>query len=113
MGEEKSANSATSYGVDTNWYAYSGATDHITEELNKLTMKDNYNGNDQIYTTNGSGMYIKHIGQSIIRTPLRYLKLNNVLHVTQASKNLASVHHIASENDVFFELHPMFSLSRI
>jgi hypothetical protein len=48
MGEEKRANSATSYGVDTNWYAYSGVTDHITEELNKLTMKDNYNGNDQI-----------------------------------------------------------------
>jgi hypothetical protein len=97
MGEEKSANSANSYGVDMNWYADSGATDYVTGELHKLTMKDNYNGSDQIYTANRSGMYIKHIGQSIIRTPL---------HVPQASKNLAYVHHIAFDNNVFFSLHP-------
>jgi hypothetical protein len=105
MGEEKSANLANSYGVDTNWYADSGATDHVTGELDKLTMKNNYNSNDQIYMANGSGMYIKQIGQSIIHTPLCDLKLNNVHHV-QASKNLASIHHIAFDNNIFFELHP-------
>jgi hypothetical protein len=30
MGEEKSANTANSYGVDSNWYAALGATDHVT-----------------------------------------------------------------------------------
>jgi hypothetical protein len=30
MGDEKTANAATSYGVDSNWYADSGATDHVT-----------------------------------------------------------------------------------
>jgi hypothetical protein len=30
MGEEKSANTANSYGMDSNWYAASGATDHVT-----------------------------------------------------------------------------------
>jgi hypothetical protein len=44
MGEEKNANVATSYGVDSNWYANSGATDHVTGELDKLAMKDNYTG---------------------------------------------------------------------
>jgi hypothetical protein len=48
----------------------SGATDLVIGELDKLIMKDNYSGSDQIYMANGSGMYIKHIGQSIIRTPL-------------------------------------------
>jgi hypothetical protein len=96
IGEEKSTNSANSYGVDSNWYADSGATDQVIGELDKLTMKDNYNGSDKIYTANGPGTYIKHIGQSIIRTPLHDLKLNNVLHIPQASKNLASVHCIAS-----------------
>jgi hypothetical protein len=44
MGEEKNTNVATSYGVDSNWYANSGATDHVTGELDKLAMKDNYTG---------------------------------------------------------------------
>jgi hypothetical protein len=40
----KNANAATSYGVDSNWYADSGATDHVTGELDKLAVKDNYTG---------------------------------------------------------------------
>jgi hypothetical protein len=106
MGEEKSANSTNSYGVDSNWYADSGATDHVTGELDKLVTRDTYNGNDQIYTANGTGMCIQHVGQSIIHTPHRDLIIHNVLHVSQASKNLTSVHRIASDNNVFFELHP-------
>jgi histone deacetylase 1/2 len=102
MGEEKSANAANSYGVDSNWYADSGATDHVTGELENLAVKDTYHGNDQIYTASGSGMHIQHIGKSIIRTPYRDLELNHVLHVPQSSKNLASVHRIASNNNVFF-----------
>lgn len=35
-----------SYGVDTNWYVDTGATDHITGELDKLTVKEKYNGNE-------------------------------------------------------------------
>jgi hypothetical protein len=66
MGEEKSANTAQSYGIDSNWYADSGATDHITRDLENLVVKDTYHGNDQIYTTSGSGMRIQHIGKSII-----------------------------------------------
>jgi hypothetical protein len=69
-------------------------------------MKDNYIGRDQIYTTSGSGMHIKHVGHAIIRTPGHDLKLNHILHVPQSSKNLASVHKITSDNNVFFKLHP-------
>lgn len=37
---EKSASSAvTSYGVDMNWYMDSSATDHVTGELEKLTVR--------------------------------------------------------------------------
>jgi hypothetical protein len=76
-------------------------------------MKDTYCGNDQIYTTSGSGMHIQHIGKSIIHTPYRDLELNHVLHVPQSSKNLASVRRIASDNNMFFEIHPNFFLLRI
>ncbi|KAM3315656.1 hypothetical protein ACQJBY_034030 [Aegilops geniculata] len=54
--EEKSANlAAPQYGVDTNWYLDSGATDHITGDLEKLTVRDRYTGNEQIHTASGSG----------------------------------------------------------
>ncbi|KAE8787090.1 hypothetical protein D1007_38966 [Hordeum vulgare] len=41
-----------SYGVDTNWYMDSGATNHITGELEKVTMRD---GKDNIHTASGEG----------------------------------------------------------
>jgi hypothetical protein len=53
-------------------------------------------------------MHIEHIGKSIIHTLYHDLELNHVLHSPQASKNLASVHRIASVDNVFFELHPDF-----
>jgi hypothetical protein len=85
--EEKSANAA-SYGVDTNWYGDTGATDHITGELHKLTMKEKYNGRDQIHAANGEGMSISHVGHAIVNTPSQKLHLKNVLHVPNATKIL-------------------------
>ena len=58
--EQKSASSATtSYGIDNNWYIDSGATDNITGDLEKLTIRDEYSGNDQIHTASGAGMEIQ------------------------------------------------------
>uniref|UniRef100_A0A453DLV4 Uncharacterized protein n=1 Tax=Aegilops tauschii subsp. strangulata TaxID=200361 RepID=A0A453DLV4_AEGTS len=55
--EEKEANAVTnSYGIDTNWYADTGATNHIMGELDKLTIRDKYHGPDQIHTASGSGL---------------------------------------------------------
>jgi hypothetical protein len=103
------ANAATSsYILDPAWYADSVATDHITGDLDKLIVLENYGGNDHVHTTNGSGMAIQHIGQSMVPTPSRQILLKNVLHVPQASKSLASVHRLTTDNNVFLELHPTF-----
>jgi transposase InsO family protein len=106
--EEKSANSANygSYGVDSNWYTDSGASDHVTSELDKLHIHDRYHGNEQIRTADGSGMDIANIGHVICRTPGRNLHLKNVLHVPSAAKNLVSVHRLATDNDAYLEFHP-------
>jgi hypothetical protein len=37
-----------SYGVDTNCYTDTGATDHVTSELDKLSTKDKYMGKEKI-----------------------------------------------------------------
>lgn len=89
------------YGVDSNWYTDTGATDHITRELNKLAVHDVYNGTDQIKTASGASM-------TICSYPSRNLHLNNVLHVPDACKNLVSVHRLAADNNVFLEFHPNF-----
>jgi hypothetical protein len=56
--------------VDTNWYADSGATDHITSELDKLAIRDKYNGGEKVRTANGANMEeISYTGKSFIHTP--------------------------------------------
>jgi hypothetical protein len=81
-----------------------GVTDHITSELEKLTMKERYYSGDQVHMASGAGMEIKKIGRSIVHTPNQDL-LNNVLYVPQANKKLASVHKLAYDNNTFFEIH--------
>jgi histone deacetylase 1/2 len=109
--DERHAGAAmNSYSVDSNWYADTGATDHITGELEKLSAREKYNGGDQVHTANGAGMNIRHIGHSTIHTPDKNLNLRNILHVPITKKNLVSVHRLTSDNNVYFEFHPDFFL---
>ncbi|KAK1619343.1 hypothetical protein QYE76_024860 [Lolium multiflorum] len=54
-GRGKKSAHVASYGVDSNWYSDTGATDHITSQLNKLTTSDKYKGQDRVHTANGNG----------------------------------------------------------
>jgi hypothetical protein len=45
-----------------------------------------------------------------VRTPIRDIHLKNDLYVPQATKNLISVHKLASDNSAFLEFHPNFFL---
>jgi hypothetical protein len=99
-----------SYDVDTNWYADSGTTDHITSDLKKLTAQDKYLGNDEVHTASGSGMKIDQIGHTVIHTPSRNLSLNNILYVPESSKYLISVHLFTRENHIFIKVHPWYFL---
>jgi hypothetical protein len=67
--EERNASAAmNSYSIDNTWYTDMGATDHITGELEKLVVREKYNGRDQIHTTSNAGTNIRHIGHSTICT---------------------------------------------
>ncbi|XP_073360704.1 uncharacterized protein [Aegilops tauschii subsp. strangulata] len=52
--QEQKVDAAAQYGVDTNWYVDSGATNHLTGELEKLTTREKYRGHDQIHGPDGS-----------------------------------------------------------
>jgi hypothetical protein len=82
------AASASQGGGDSIWYTDTGATDHITGELDKLAVHERYNGTDQIRTASGAGMDINRIGHSVIHTPSRDLHLKNILHAPQPPKIL-------------------------
>jgi hypothetical protein len=63
----------TSYNADSGWYMDTGATDHLTNHLDKLTVKENYNNTDQVHAANGNGTHIHHIGHSSLTTPSKSL----------------------------------------
>jgi hypothetical protein len=110
-GEEKHVNVATTgYNVDTEWFTDTGATDHITSELDKLVIREKYGGSDQVHTISGSGMPISHIGQGTTHSHDRDLILKDILHVPNTSKNLVSVHKFTYDNNAFFEFHPWYFL---
>ena len=96
---QKSASSATtSYGVDTNWYMDTGATDHITSELEKLTIRDKYSDTKHVHTANGAGMEIDHVGHNTLHSCTSKIHLNKILHVPKANKSLISVNRLARDN---------------
>jgi hypothetical protein len=103
-GEEKHVNTVTtSYIVDTDWYTDTGASDHITSDLDKLTTREKCSGSDQVHAASGSCMPIAHIGQSTIHARNRNLVLKDILYVSNASKNLVSAHKFTHDNNAFFE----------
>jgi hypothetical protein len=102
--------STSSYQVDPNWYSDTNATDHITSDLDRLAVCNQYHGNDMVQVGNGAGLKIKHIGSCSIKNDTRPLALNNVLHVPEISKHLLSVHKLSRDNNIFFEFHPWYFL---
>jgi hypothetical protein len=104
--EPRTTTLASAGVANTNWYTDSGAIDHTTGDLDKLTMHDPYCSNDQVHAANGSGMDITCVGNSIIPTLTRDLVLNSVLHVPTSHKNLIFVHRFTLDNDIFIEFHP-------
>lgn len=97
---------APAYNIDTNWYSDIGATNHITSNLDRLTVRERYTIKDQVQVANYSDWAIQHSGQSHSLTSSRNLKLRNVLHVPIVTHNHSSVHRLATYNDIFFEFHP-------
>ena len=96
----------SSYKIDPNWYSDTGATDHITGDLDRLVVPECYHGGEQVQVGNGVGLHILHTGHSSINTVARSLALRNILHMPEISKHLLSVHKFSGDNDIFFKYHP-------
>jgi hypothetical protein len=100
QGDTPSATIAStySYKVDPNWYSDTGATDHITSDLHRLTVHQQYHGGDQVQVNIRAGLHIKHIGHCSINISSCTLVLNNVFMFS------------ISPTRLFFEFHPSYYL---
>lgn len=92
--------------IDPNWYVDTGATDHITTDLERLATRDRYTGGDQVQVANGAGLSITHIGNSSITGSIHPLYLNHILHAPKINRHLISVRKLSSNNNVFVEFYP-------
>jgi histone deacetylase 1/2 len=91
------------------WYPDSGASHHLTFNPNNLAYRMPYYGQEQVMMGNGQGVSIQSLGHSKFASPNNpnvHLKLNELLHVPNISKNLLSVSKFAQDNNVIFEFHP-------
>ncbi|KAJ3705686.1 hypothetical protein LUZ61_009391 [Rhynchospora tenuis] len=88
------------------WFMDSGATTHVTPDLNNLSSSQVYTGTDQVHMGNGKGLTISHSGVAYITTSDTQLVLNNVLCVPQLTKNLLSISQLLKDNNITVEFTP-------
>ena len=88
----------TSASTSTEWILDSGATNHVTTDLNNLSTFFNYDGNDMLQIGNGAGLPILHIGSSKLSFSTHSISLTKILHVPKFSKNLLSLSQILFDN---------------
>jgi transposase InsO family protein len=90
--------SNASQGGET-WITDTGATDHLTSNLNNLKVQAPYNGSDQVAVGNGQSIPINNIGTGQLCTRFHNFRLHNLLHSPKISSNLLSVHKLCTHNN--------------
>lgn len=89
-----------------NWLLASGATHHITSDLNNMALHQPYNGGDDVLIADGISLPISHSGLATLSTPTRNLALKNILCVPNIEKNLISVYKLCNTNGVSVQFFP-------
>ena len=97
--------SAQMYNAN-NWLLDSGATYHLTSDLNNLALHQPYTGGEEVMIADGTGMQISHTGSALLPTPSRTLALRDVLCVPNVHKNLIYVYRMCNTNKVSVEFFP-------
>lgn len=88
------------------WIVDSGATHHLTSELDNLALHSEYSGTDEVTLTNGKTLPISHTGSASLSLDSNRFSLRNILHVPNANSNLISVRQFALSNGVSLEFFP-------
>ncbi|KAH9745458.1 retrovirus-related pol polyprotein from transposon RE2 [Citrus sinensis] len=92
------------------WYLDSGATHHLTNNMENMHVRDEFNGNDKLIIGNGKGLSITHIGSTTFsiqgsksQAARKCITLKDVLLVPSITKNLISVSKLTADNNLSIE----------
>ncbi|KAF8394586.1 hypothetical protein HHK36_020800 [Tetracentron sinense] len=87
---------------DSTWFTDTGATNHVTADLNNLSLHSDYEGSDNLTVGNGKGLHIEHIGSTSYSSNGSTFHMQDILHVPCITKNLLSVSQFSKDNDCHF-----------
>ena len=88
----------------------SRATHHFTSDLSSRDNPLPFLGDDQVMVGNGKKIDISHIGNVMINSPIKPIKLSHVFHTLAISKQLLSVSKLCHDNKAFVKFYPTFFL---
>jgi gag-polypeptide of LTR copia-type/GAG-pre-integrase domain/Integrase core domain len=82
----------------SSWIVDSGATHHVTNDVNNLNFFFSYKDGDKLQVGNGLGLDISHIGSQQFKVANYTITLHNVLCVPTFSANLISLSQLLHDN---------------
>uniref|UniRef100_A0A803Q8I9 Retrovirus-related Pol polyprotein from transposon TNT 1-94-like beta-barrel domain-containing protein n=1 Tax=Cannabis sativa TaxID=3483 RepID=A0A803Q8I9_CANSA len=100
-----SSNTVPEFLDDYDWYADTGAANHVAQGMEQLDSQMAYSGPDALTVGNGKKLAISHVGNTSLPSSSLPLKLQSVLKVPHITKNLVSVLQLTKDNHVFLEFH--------
>ncbi|KAB2600658.1 hypothetical protein D8674_038536 [Pyrus ussuriensis x Pyrus communis] len=84
------------------WIVDTGASHHITADINALNSVTPFQGSETILVGNGTGLSIANTGATTIKNNSHSLVLKNVLHVPKIARSLLSVQQLCADNRSWF-----------
>ena len=99
MAMASASNLSITQGNGDTWLTDSGASDHITANINNLNQLAPFQGLEQVFVGNGQNLPIQNIGNANIYTKFSQFKLRNILHVPRIASNLLLVHKLCLHNN--------------
>lgn len=81
----------------------SGASHHITSDLQNLSVHYEYGGNENIMVGDGKNIPISHVGHTTISSPSSTFRLKNILCAPSIKHNLLYVSQFCSQNNTSIE----------
>lgn len=92
--------------TDSAWYVDSGASNHITNDVNTLQQRMDYNGKANLIVGNGERLNICSVGNAWVSSNnSKELMLKDILHVPQIERNLLSISELIASNNIIVEFN--------
>ena len=88
------------------WLLDSGASHHITTDLQNLAHHLPYTGTNDVMIGDGKSLRITHLGSSELQSSTHPFKLTNILCVPDIKRNLLSIYQFCVDNNVSVEFLP-------